>query len=150
MHETGISTCFKPCRLSARSTLPILVAWYNMGCTVSSCKPKRAVIRGSSTRLKTFKSKAAGLHHCTYLPSTAKTSTASGLLRLHHHGPRKPQSIPRHPGEAAGCCRRVPARRAACPGGDEPQEEATATHHRLQAELLLRETQLPTRKSSCS
>lgn len=99
---------------------------------------------------KPFKSKAAGLHHCIYLPSTAKTSAALGLLRLHHHGPRKPPSFPRHPGEAAGCCRQVLAHRAACPGGDEPQEEVTATHCRLQAQLLLHETRLPTRKSSCS
>lgn len=44
--------------------------------------------------LKPFKSKAAGLHHCTYLPGTA--------LGLHRHGPRKLQSLPRHPGEAVG------------------------------------------------
>lgn len=44
--------------------------------------------------LKSFKSKATGLHHCTYPPGTA--------LGLHRHGPRKPQSLPRHPEGAVG------------------------------------------------
>lgn len=116
-----------------------------MGGTVSSRKPRGAVIRGSSpTRLKPFKSKATGLYHCTHLPSTAKMSTALGLLQWHGHGPWKPQSILRHPGGATGCCRAV------CLGGDKLQEEVTATCHQLQAELLLCETRLTKQKSSCS
>lgn len=76
-------------------------------------------------------------------------STALGLLQLHCHGPRKPQSLLRYQGGAAGCCRKVLARMPACPGGDEPQKEVTAMRCQKQAELLLHKTWLPARKSSC-
>lgn len=109
----------------------------------------RAGSSGSSPApLQPLESKATGSH----LPSTARTSTALGLLRLHRHGLRKgpsgPQSLPT---PSRGCRQSrlgastqgwVPGRRRAAGGSDG---------HTLPAQtaLLLSKTRLSTWRSSC-
>lgn len=117
------------------------------GGTVSSCKPREAVIRGSfPTCSKPFRSKATALHHCTHLPCTAKASMALWLL---HHSLRKPQSPPGHPGGAVGSYRWARACLAVCPWGDKPRRKwwPCAPDYR-QSFCFMRTS--PMQKSTCS
>lgn len=141
MHETGTLTCFKSHRLS---NLPILAAWWNLGRQSAAPSLSEALFP-----LKAFQKQSMALHHCTYLPRTAKVSTALGLLQLHCHSLRKPQNPPRHSGGAVGCYRWARACLAVCPWGDKPRRKwrPRAADCR-QSFCSVRAS--PTQKSTCS